>query len=253
MTLWDQAQYLKFGEQRTRAAEELLARVPLASPRRVVDLGCGPGNSTALLSARWPGARLTGVDNSEDMLRRARQDFPEIEWVCADVNAYRAEQPVDLLFANAALQWLPDHARLFPALLEQVAKGGVLAVQMPHNFGEPSHRAMRELEGPWSARIQGVRALTPVADARFYYDLLAPHATAVDIWQTTYQHVMPDAQAIVEWVKGTGLRPYLDVLDAEERAPYLAGYTEAIDRAYPTRSDGRRLFAFPRLFLVALR
>ena len=253
MTLWDQAQYLKFGEQRTRAAEELLARVPLASPRRVVDLGCGPGNSTALLSARWPGARLTGVDNSEDMLRRARQDFPEIEWVLADVKAYRAEQPVDLLFANAVLQWLPDHARLFPALLEQVAKGGVLAVQMPHNFAEPSHRAMRELEGPWSARIQGVRALTPVADARFYYDLLAPHATAVDIWQTTYQHVMPDAQTIVEWVKGTGLRPYLDVLDAEERATYLAGYAEAIDRAYPTRSDGRRLFAFPRLFLVALR
>lgn len=253
MTTWDQAQYLKFGDQRTRAAEELLARVPLATPARVVDLGCGPGNSTALLHARWPGAQLTGVDNSVDMLARARRDFPDTEWVLADLRGYRAEGPLDVLFANAVLQWLPDHAELFPALLEQVAPGGALAVQMPYNFNEPSHRAMREVDGPWRKRIQEVRALTPVADARFYYDLLAPHTQAVDIWQTTYQHVMADAPAIVEWVKGTGLRPYLDVLTDEERPLYLESYAAAIDRAYPVRSDGRRLFQFPRLFLVAVR
>jgi trans-aconitate 2-methyltransferase len=253
MTTWDQAQYLKFGEQRTRAAQELLARVPLTAPERVVDLGCGPGNSTALLRARWPGARLTGVDNSEGMLRRAREDLPDIEWVQADVRGFRADAALDVLFANAVLQWLPDHAALFPALFEQVAEGGVLAVQMPYNFREPSHRAMRELEGPWKSRIESVRALTPVCDPEFYYDLIAPRARAVDIWQTTYQHVMPSAEAIVEWVKGTGLRPYLDVLSEGEKAEYLEGYTAAIDRAYPARSDGRRLFAFPRLFLVAIR
>jgi trans-aconitate 2-methyltransferase len=253
MTTWDQAQYLKFGEQRTRAAEELLLRIPLMHAARVIDLGCGPGNSTALLRARWPNARLTGVDNSEDMLNRARQDYPELEWQQADVQAFRADGPADVLFANAVFQWLPAHETLFPALFERVAPGGVFAVQMPFNFEEPSHRAMRELPGPWAQRLAGVRALTPVASASFYYDLLAPHAQSVDIWQTTYQHVMADAHSIVEWVKGTGLRPYLDALDPSERAAYLRGYTEAIDQAYPVRTDGRRLFAFPRLFMVALR
>lgn len=253
MATWDQAQYLKFVEQRTRAAEELLTRVPLAAARHVVDLGCGPGNSTALLRARWPDAEITGVDSSEDMLQRARQDFPEIEWLQADVRTFRAEKAPDVLFANAVLQWLPDHAQLFPALLEQVARGGAFAVQMPHNFAEPSHRLMRELDGPWAQRTVGVRARMPVSGATFYYDLLAPRAQAVDIWQTTYQHVMPDARAIVEWVKGTGLRPYLNVLSESERAPYLEAYTDAIDAAYPARADGQRLFAFPRLFLVAIR
>jgi trans-aconitate 2-methyltransferase len=253
MTTWDQAQYLKFGEQRTRAAEELLARVPLTAPERVVDLGCGPGNSTALLRARWPAARLTGVDNSAEMLSRARLDLPDIEWIQADVQSFRAERPLDVLFANAVMQWLPDHAALFPALLAQVSPGGVLAVQMPYNFEEPSHRAMRELDGPWRSRTQSVRAHTPVSDAQFYYDLLAPHAQLVDIWQTTYQHVMPDTKAIVEWVKGTGLRPYLDALQAGERTAYLEAYTAALDSAYPARSDGRRLFPFPRLFLVVIR
>jgi trans-aconitate 2-methyltransferase len=253
MATWDQAQYLKFGEQRTRPADELLARVPLATAQRVVDLGCGPGNSTALLRARWPQARLTGVDSSEDMLERARRDLPDVEWVRADVRDYRATEPIDVLFANAVFQWVPDHQRVLPGLLEQLARGGVLALQMPVNFDEPSHRAMRELPGPWSDRLRAidVRSALPAAD--FYYDLLAPHARAIDIWQTTYQHVMQDAHAIVEWVKGTGLRPYLDALSEAERPEYLRAYAEAIDRAYPARADGRKLFPFPRLFLVVVR
>jgi trans-aconitate 2-methyltransferase len=253
MPTWDEAQYLLYADERTRPARELLARVPLGEARRVVDLGCGPGNSTALLLARWPGAKLTGIDSSEEMLRRARQDLPSVEWVQADAARFVAEQPLDVLFANALMQWLPDHGRLLPALFEQLAPGGVLAVQMPRNFNEPSHRLMRETSGSWAERLGPLRARDPVQSPAFYYDLLAPGASSVDIWQTTYEHVMTDPPAIVEWVKGTGLRPYLEALSDAERPAYLEAYTRGIDAAYPARSDGRRLFSFPRLFIVARR
>ena len=260
MSAWDDRQYLKFADERTRPAQELLARVPLSRATNVVDLGCGPGNSTALLAARFPEAQITGVDNSREMLVRAQKDLPSATWVEADVAVYRAPAPVDLLFGNAVFQWLPDHAALFPALLEQVRPGGVLALQMPRNFEEPSHRLMRETEpdaatsfAGWGERLRDVRALTRVGTPEFYYDLLAPHALSVDIWQTNYQHVMQDANAIVEWVKGTGLRPYLDALPEAERSHYLKRYTAGIAQAYPPRADGRRIFNFPRLFMVAAR
>jgi trans-aconitate 2-methyltransferase len=253
MPTWDDAQYLKFVDARTRPARELLAQVPLAAADRVIDLGCGPGNSTALLQARWPAARITGVDSSAEMLRSARAALSDVEWVQKDVRDYRAEGPVDVLFANAVLHWLPDHGSLFPALLAQLRPGGALAVQVPYNFEEPSHRLMRELSGPWTAHLLGVRDSAPVASPSFYYDLLAPHASSVDLWQTRYEQVMPHASAIVEWVKGTGLRPYLEALGENERSAYLEAYEQAIATAYPVRTDGRRLFSFPRLFMVAIR
>lgn len=253
MPTWDEAQYLKFADERTRPARELLARVPLAAPRQVVDLGCGPGNSTALLRERWPEARLTGVDSSPEMLRRARADLPDVEWIEADLAQWRPAQSPDLLFANAVLQWLPNHAVLLPRLFAQLAPGGVLAVQMPDNFDEPSHAWMRKLPGAWSSLLGSVRQGPRVLAAADYYDLLAPQARSVDIWHTRYEHVMADAAAIVEWVKGTGLRPYLEALPAEMRGDYERAYLAAIDEAYPPRADGRRLFSFPRLFLVAQR
>ena len=177
MALWNDGQYLKFGDERTRAARELLARVPLERAEQIVDLGCGPGNSTALLRERWPNARLSGVDNSPEMLERARRDFPAVEWILGDAGSYRASEPVDLLFANAVFHWLPDHATLFPALIEQVRQGGVLAVQMPQSFEEPSHRLMRQVRAQLMPGRNPVDAATPVAEAAFYYDLLAPRAT----------------------------------------------------------------------------
>jgi trans-aconitate 2-methyltransferase len=253
MSGWDDAQYLKFADERTRPARELIVRVPVPVARRVLDLGCGPGNSTALLRERWPEARVTGVDASAEMLERARRDHPEIDWVLADAGRFVPEAPVDVSFSNALLQWLPDHAELLPALFEQVRPGGALAFQVPCNFSEPSHRLMRELSGPWAERTAAVRRRSPVGSAGFYYDLLAPRARAVDVWQTTYEHVLPDAAAIVDWVKGTGLRPYLDALTPAERPQYLEAYTHAIAEAYPARRDGKRLFSFPRLFVVAVR
>jgi trans-aconitate 2-methyltransferase len=254
MAKWDEAQYLKFGGERTRAALELLLRVPMSAAARVTDLGCGTGNSTALLRERWPAAHVIGIDSSDEMLRKARADAPTVEWILADLRDYRPAEPVDVLFSNAVMHWVPDHAKLFPLLFEWVRPGGALAVQMPHNFDEPSHRAMREVEGPWKERLRKVRALTPAAGPAFYYDLLAPNASVVDIWETRYEHVMRDAADIVEWVKGTGLRPYLEALaDEDERTAYLHAYTQAIDAAYPSRIDGKRLFSFPRLFIVAVR
>jgi trans-aconitate 2-methyltransferase len=253
MADWDDALYLKFADERTRPARELLARAPLSAPEYVVDLGCGPGNSTALLRERWPAARLSGVDSSVEMLRRAREDAPGVDWVQADVASWQPTAPVDVLFANAVLHWLPEHATLFPSLFRHVRPGGIFAVQMPHNFAEPSHRLMRELPGPFARRTQHVRPHASVYSPAFYYDLLIPEASRVDIWQTTYEHVMLDAPAIVEWVKGTGLRPFLDVLPEDERSLYLERYTQAIEHAYPPRSDGKRLFSFPRLFILATR
>jgi trans-aconitate 2-methyltransferase len=253
MPRWDDRQYLRFADQRTRPAAELLARVPIDAASYIVDLGCGPGNSTDLLWQRWPAARIVGVDDSQEMLARARADFPDREWVCSDAVGFRPEGPLDLLFANALLQWLPEHAAVFPALLAELRPGGVLAVQVPDNFAEPSHRAMRELGAPWDERLKGVRASSPVESPAFYYDLLAPRSQRVDIWRTTYEQVMPDAASIVEWVKGTGIRPFLALLSPQEQTAYLEAYTRAIDAAYPPRSDGKRLFSFPRLFIVALR
>jgi trans-aconitate 2-methyltransferase len=252
MPAWDDAQYLKFADARTRPASELLARVPIQAPAHVVDLGCGPANSTELLVQRWPGAEVVGVDNSDTMLARARATLPKQRFVLSDLRSYRADKPIDVLFANAVLQWLPDHAQLVPALLSSLGPSGCLAFQMPDNWQEPSHRLMREVSLRYLPDSSAVQTRTAIEPAAFYYDLLAPHARLVDIWQTRYEHVMPDAAAIVEWVKGTGLRPYLEALTPEQRPSFEREYELEIARAYPARADGKRLFTFPRLFVVCV-
>ncbi len=253
MPTWDETQYRKFIDARTRPAAELLARVPLDTAERVLDLGCGPGNSTELLARRWPSARITGIDSSPEMIRAASAALPDLEWVLADVAQYRPDAPVDLSFANATLQWLPDHPRLLLQLLACVRPGGALAVQMPCNFAEPSHRLMREVSRDFVSDPTSVRPIAPLLEVNAYYDLLAPLCRSVDLWQTRYEHVMADAPAILEWVKGTGLRPFLEAVPRHAHDAFLDRYTEALAAAYPARRDGRRLFSFPRLFFVALR
>ncbi|MGV6873901.1 trans-aconitate 2-methyltransferase [Pseudochelatococcus sp. B33] len=259
MPQWDAGQYLKFEDERTRPARDLLTRIfPAAPPGRVLDLGCGPGNSTELLVSRFPEAEVVGVDNAPDMLEKARQRLPGARFVEGDVAAahggWRDEGPFDLIFANAVLQWVPDHADLLPSLVELLSPGGTLAVQMPDNLDQPSHSVMREVAGagPWSARLAGVQRL-PLGSVGEYYDMLIPHVSRVDIWHTIYQHPLEDVDAIVEWVKGTGLMPYLEPLDASERELFLAEYAEKLADHYPGRADGKVLLAFPRLFIVAQR
>jgi len=251
---WNPALYRRYEDERTRPAGELLARVPLESARRVHDLGCGPGNSTELLAARFPGAEVTGIDNSESMLASARERLPGLRFELADIAAWQPQQPPDLIYANAALHWVPSHATLLPRLLALLAPGGVLAIQMPDNWDEPTHRLMRELasQAPYAQAIGDaagprVDLLPPAA----YYDLLAPRAARIDIWHTIYQHPMATPRAIVDWVRGTGLRPFVDPLAPDLQARYLAEYERRIAQAYPLRADGRLLLAFPRLFIVA--
>lgn len=256
MADWNPALYRRFESERTRPAIELLARVPLDDARCVVDLGCGPGNSTELLAARWPQAKVVGIDSSEAMLDSARERLPHLHFERADVAGWQPARAPDLIFANAVLQWVPGHEALFPRLFALLAPGGVLAVQMPDNLDEPSHRAMRDLAAlpPWSQWLADTAALRekPLAAAA-YYDLLAPQAASVDIWHTLYRHPMDSPEAIVDWLRSTGLRVFVDPLPEDPRAGYLSAYRARIDAAYPARSDGRRLLGFPRLFIVARR
>ena len=255
MADWNPALYRRFEDERTRPAAELLARVPLQAPRLAVDLGCGPGNSTELIVQRFPDATVIGTDNSPAMVEAARQRLPAVSFELSDIAGWQPAEAPDLVYANASLQWVPDHERLLPRLLSTLAPGGVLAVQMPDNLDEPTHQLMRETAA--DARFAAAIGDTDKLRARIlplagYYDLLSPLAD-VDVWRTAYQHPMDDAAAIVQWLRSTGLRPFLDPLAPALQAEYLADYQRRIDAAYPPRADGRRLLAFPRLFIVARR
>ncbi len=252
---WDPAQYLKFSGERLRPALDLLARVPAAAPRTVVDLGCGAGNLMPLLRERWPQARLTGVDGSPQMLAQARADHPQAEFVQADVGAWRPAQPPDVLYSNATLHWLERHDRLFPDLLDALAPGGWLAVQMPRNFGAPSHTAVRDAiaSGPWRARLEPHLRASPVAEPRHYRNLLAPKAAALEIWETEYLQVLRGDNPVAEFVKGSWLKPFLDRLEEPERGAFEADYRARVLGAYAPEADGSTLFPFRRLFILAQR
>jgi len=254
---WSAAQYGKFEVERSRPAVDLLARVATEGVTSVVDLGCGPGNSTELLADRFPLAGIVGLDLSEDMLAAARARLPAADFRRQDIAAWQPAAPVDVIFANASLQWVPDHETLFPALLAGLAPGGTLAVQMPDNLDEPTHRLMREIatDGPWSGRMTDVAAGRAARhDPAWYYELLGGHgAHAIDVWRTTYYHPLAGAAAVVEWLKGTGLRPYLARLSPEETGDFLDRYGAAIGEAYPALAGGTVFLPFPRLFLVATR
>lgn len=259
-THWDPDQYLKFSDPRLRPALELLDRVPLASPRVVYDLGCGPGQLTRIIAERWPSASVCGVDNSLEMLKTAAAEAGGIRWIQADVRDWRPDEAPDLLYSNATLHWVEDHQALFPRLVSRLKAGGCLAVQMPLSWAAPSHRLMRETlatGGPGgsalgSEELEHALARNWVADAAVYYDLLAGCTKSLDIWETEYLQILDGPDPVLEWVKGTGLRPILDGLDDQERALFLAEYARRLRAAYPVRADGRTLYPFRRLFLVAV-
>jgi trans-aconitate 2-methyltransferase len=252
---WHPDRYLAFDDHRTRPAADLLARVPLRAPERVVDLGCGPGNSTALLAERWPGADVVGVDNAATMLEKARASSIHAEWVEADIADWAPDAPVDLVFSNATLQWLPDHQALLPRLFSHLRPGGVLAIQMPRNFQAASHVTLRALaaQEPWAARLEGALQADPVAPPAWYHDLLAPHAATLDIWQTEYLQVLEGEDPVLRWTEATALRPVLQILDESESAMFKETYAARLREAYRRRPDGTTLYPFLRLFLVARR
>ena len=252
---WSARTYSAFEQERTRPVLDLVAALPARGVQVAIDLGCGPGNSTEVLDDRFPQARVTGLDSSDDMLAAARERLPGIRFELADIEAWNPVESFDVILANASLQWLPDHATLYPRLLSRLAPGGSLAVQTPDNLEEPAHRLAREVaaQGPWASKIGSVKH--PARhDAAFYYQLLKPRCAAVDVWRTTYFHPLSGGpEAVVEWFKGSALRPYLAPLDGGEKAAFLARYLAAITQAYPALADGTVLLPFPRLFIVASR
>jgi trans-aconitate 2-methyltransferase len=253
---WDPEQYLRHADLRSRPFFELVDRVP-GTPERVVDLGCGPGNTTAALTARWPGAQVVGVDNSPAMIGQAQRDFGAagVEFRLGDIAGYDpATDAPDLILSNAALQWVPDHPALFPRWIDALPGGGVLAFQVPANFGAPSHTLLAELRNSprWRGLVGGPhRADAPAPEV--YLEALAGLGCAVDVWETTYYQVLQGEQPVLDWMRGTGLRPTIDALpDPDERAAFLADYAALLDGAYPRRSFGTVL-PYRRVFAVAVK
>ncbi len=256
MSDWNAEQYLKFEDERTRAARDLLAQIPLAQPKYVVDIGCGPGNSTELLAQRWPQTKILGIDTSSAMLRQARERLPQYTFVEANISHWSPPAGADVLFANAVFQWVPDHIKHLQRLVTKLPEGGVLAVQMPDNLDEPSHILMREVAKlePFKAQlVKAAEARDALPEPREYYDALKSLCSHIDIWHTVYNHVLADAAAVVEWVKGTGLRPFLDPLEFGERKKFLEDYQTRIAAAYPPQKDGKVLLRFPRLFIAVIK
>jgi trans-aconitate 2-methyltransferase len=256
MPTWDANRYLQFASERTQPSLDLVARIALDQPRRIIDLGCGPGNSTEVVRRRWPDTDIVGLDSSPAMIEAARQAYPDETWLLGDIATWTAAQPYDLVFSNAALQWLPNHTTLYPRLLRQVAPGGALAVQIPAHLNAPIHQAMNAIaaDPAWVELTRAAQRSLALHDAGEYYDMLSPEASRVDLWTTTYYHVLPHTAAIVDWMRGTGLRPYLEALaNDEQRAQFEARYLAEMEKAYPAQADGRVLLPFRRLFVVAYR
>jgi trans-aconitate 2-methyltransferase len=259
---WNPAQYLEFADARLRPAVDLLARIGLARPQTIVDLGCGTGNVTRLLAGRWPEARIVGVDNSPAMLQEARaatHGASRCTFVAADLAQWQPESPVDLVYSNAALHWLPDHAALFARVAAMVAPEGVLAVQMPDNFGAPSHTLISDIarSDRWRVQLGGIVREPPVAAPADYFGWLTARMAKVDIWRTEYLQVLETRKdgehPVAAWTRGTWLVPFLEALGASEREEFLRDYGDRLAEAYPRRHDGRTLFPFRRLFVVATR
>ena len=250
---WDPAQYLAFGNERLQPALDLLARIPLHTPGTVVDMGCGPGTVTRALKQRWPGAKITGIDGSPEMLARARAEDPEMTWIEADMNDWEPRGSLDLVYSNAALHWLDDHGALFPRLMNAIAPGGFLAVQMPRNWQAPSHTSITKTvqEGPWRKTLESLLRPAPSHEPSFYYDLLGPITQSLAIWETEYCQILEGENPVAEFVKGTQLKRFLDALDEPTRSAFEGEYRKHILAAYPKRNDGKTLFSFRRLFLLA--
>jgi trans-aconitate 2-methyltransferase len=253
---WDPSLYLRFGDERTQPAIDLAARVALETPRRIIDIGCGPGNSTAVLRGRWLLAEVTGLDSSPEMIERARRDAPDQQWICADAASFTAEQEYDLVYSNATLQWIPNHRDLVLRLWNAVRAGGALAVQVPANQESPLHGALRAAaqSEPYRRQLDEVDRVFTYQPAGFYYDLLAPVARRYVTWATEYLHVMQSHRDLMTWYRGTGMRPFLQALeDDRQRDAFESAMLERVQNIYLFQSDGKILFPFRRLFFVAYR
>jgi trans-aconitate 2-methyltransferase len=255
MATWDPGQYGRFADQRLRPALDLLDRVPDNMPGSIWDLGCGTGNVTQIIHQRWPTAKVVGMDSSAEMLAKAKS-IGNVTWIEGDISVWTPPEATDLIYSNATLHWLPEHQLLFPRLVSQLRAGGVLAVQMPRNALAPSHQAiLAAVEcGSWRTVLEPVVASMPMtAEPSSYYAWLSDLVGNLDIWETEYLHVLEGENAVAEWTRGSVLKPFLDALAPDQRTKFFEEYARRVNVAYPKQLDGRTLFPFRRLFLVAQR
>lgn len=257
MSDWNARQYLKFKKERTQPAIDLAARLEYERPVKALDVGCGPGNSTAVLKARFPGAQVIGADYSENMVETARQDHPELDFIKCDISSDLDGLPhdFDIIFSNACLQWVPDHPALLPRLMGLLKPGGLLAVQIPMNYQEPIHKIIESTvaKSPWTELIPYMRLFYTLSQGE-YFDILSDISSDFTLWQTTYLHRMPSHQAIMDWYSSTGLRPYLDAAVSEEaRGGFYQEVFRQVKSEYPVQKNGEIIFRFPRFFFIAQR
>ena len=254
MADWNSKQYLKFKNERTQPAIDLVNRIQLENPSKIVDIGCGPGNSTQVLAARFPNAKILGIDSSESMIEAARKQYPELEFrVCDAANDLAAlGNDFDLVFSNACIQWIENHKRLLPSMMGLLKSGGILAVQTPMNYGEPIHKLIQEVTASpkWRALFPNPRIFFNLTQEE-YYDLLSEISPDFSMWLTTYMHIMKSHKDIFEWYLSTGLKPYLDALTEEEKIPFELDIMNRIEHDYPKQKNGQIIFRFPRFFFIA--
>ena len=255
MSDWKPDLYLKFEKQRTQPSVDLAFHIDMTDPKRVIDIGCGPGNSTLVLKNRWPNAEIIGLDSSPAMIAQATTTGSGITWLCADASGNLSTffGQFDVVFSNAAIQWMPHHEKLLPNLFSLLDSGGVLAIQIPNTAHMPIHTTLQALvkSEKWCERFGSVDTHSTY-QAPYYYDVLSTLSDNIDLWETHYYHVMESHQPIVQWYSSTGLRPYLNSLDEEStKTAFLAEFENELKAVYPVQNDGNVLFPFTRIFLVA--
>ena len=252
MPNWNPAQYEKFLKDRTQPAFDLAGRLEDFAPNSILDLGCGPGNSTKVLKDKFPAARIIGADNSDEMLEKARRSYPDIEFINLDANGdlHEANETFDIVFSNACIQWLPNHSKLIPKLMALLNQNGVLAIQIPMQREHPVHIIMNELANTakWGDKITPRQYNNLTTEE--YFDVLSQISNDFVIWETTYCHRMPSFESIIEWYKGAGLRPYLEQLDESDADDFVNDVYIELKQRYKTQRNGEILFRFPRLFFT---
>jgi trans-aconitate 2-methyltransferase len=254
VTTWEPQTYLRYADIRFRAGLDLIARIPTLPYSTVYDLGSGTGHLTQILAGTFTTAKVIGVDSSPEMLAEARHEFPELEWQQTDIRSWSPLTVPDLIYSNAALQWVPEHETLLPSLLNKLRPGGVLAMQVPRHFESPSHLGLKELvtQSKWRARLEPL-LLAPIPSPETYWRWLSPHARNLDIWETIYLQVLDGKDPVVNFMRGTALRPFLSALPEPEAAKFIDDFADRMAAAYPAQPNGQTLFPFRRLFLIAQR
>lgn len=254
MTTWEPQTYLRYSKIRFRAGLDLIARMPKAHYAKIYDLGCGTGHLTRILADTFPSAKVTGIDSSPEMLAEARRQFPDISWQEADINSWRPPEPPDLIFSNAAFQWVPAHETLFPSLLQSLSQEGILAIQMPRHFESPSHLELKDLvlRSEWRVKLEPL-LLAQVPSPETYWRWLSPHARNLDFWETIYLQALDGPDPVVNFMRGTALRPFLTILSPSEGARFVEAFAERMAAAYPPHANGQTLFPFRRVFMIAQR